>query len=81
MSLLTSIIAKALALADYALEYFVTVTDTGMTVGNATCGVEFTVWNAQMTPCGESFIDNLLALGYSLVLLAPDLMEGLFAIK
>jgi hypothetical protein len=64
MSLLTLIIARVLAVADCVLSYFVTMTDTGTDLGNATCGVTFDVWNAEMTICGSAFIDMYMHLEY-----------------
>jgi len=64
MSLLTSIVAAGLAIADFALSYFVRVTDTGIDVGNADCGVSFDVWNAEMTVCGSAFVDMLMRLEF-----------------
>jgi len=79
MSLLVGLIVKGLALLNDVLDYFVTISGSIVT-GDATCGFEYTIYNATMTTCGETFIDNLMGLGYGLVELAPDLIGALFAI-
>ncbi len=78
MPLLTAIIAKGLALADYVLSYFVTVTDTGTDLGNASCGATFNLWNAEMTVCGSTFVDMMMRLEYEDLVL--DMMHFVWAV-
>jgi uncharacterized membrane protein YpjA len=79
MSLLTGVIVKGLAFLNDILDYFVTVAPLTV-LGDASCGFEYTVYNAEMTTCGGAFVDNLMGLAYGLVELAPQLLEGLFAV-
>ena len=72
------IIAKALGLVNYILDYFVVLTPTGTTVGNADCGFECELVAATMTSCGSGLIDNLMAVVYGLVEVLPDLLCAVF---
>ncbi|MDM8000344.1 MAG: hypothetical protein QUS33_10165 [Dehalococcoidia bacterium] len=76
--MLGEIIAKALGLVNYVLDYFVVLTPTGITVGNAECGFECEVMNAEMTACGAGLIDNVMAITYGLVEVIPDLLCAVF---
>ncbi len=77
--MLPAIISKTLAIVNYMLDYFVVLTPVS-TIGNADCGFICTVNLATMTSCGSGLLDNVMALVYGLVELAPQFICGLFVV-
>lgn len=75
--IITSVIAKGLAIVDAILGYF--ATSTVLTTTNI-CGTIWVTYNAELTACGTSFVADLVALITGLTRLAPSLLEGLLAV-
>ena len=75
--IITSVIAKGLAIVDAILGYF--ATSVPLTTTNI-CGTIWVTYNAELTACGTSFVQDLVALITGLTRLAPSLLEGLLAV-
>jgi len=75
--LLTSIIAKGLALADAWLGYFATAVPASQ---QNICGTVWTFYNAELTACGYSFIRDELMLDLLQLRVLPKILEGLLAV-
>jgi hypothetical protein len=75
--IITSVIAKGLAIVDALLSYF--ATSVPLTTTNI-CGTVWVTYNAELTACGTSFVADLVALITGLTRLAPSLLEGLLAV-
>jgi hypothetical protein len=73
--LLGQVIARALAIVDSLLAYFVELTPADL----GTDCYTFTVYNAEITECGQEMIFNLQALVQGLIGLAPTLLGALFS--
>jgi hypothetical protein len=73
--LLAQIIARALAIVDSLLAYFVDLTTADL----GTDCYTFTVYNATITDCGQEMIFNLQQLIQGLIGLAPTLLGALFS--
>jgi hypothetical protein len=76
--MLGNVIAKVLVLLDYILGYFVVLTPTGTVIGNEECGFACNVTLGSMSGCGQTLIDNVLALTFGIVEVLPDLMCSVF---
>lgn len=75
--ILTSIIARGLALADAVLGYFATSTAIGQT---NICGTLWTTYDAEVTACGQAYtLAELMADLFELHVLR-DVLPGLFAV-
>jgi len=72
MPAITSIIAKVMFLTDAILEFFVTV-QTNADPSN--CGINY--MTGSLTACGQSFVDMLDELIYSLVQLGANVLPAL----
>jgi hypothetical protein len=75
--LITGIIAKGLAIVDALLNYFATSTAVSST---NICGTYWVTYDANLTQCGINFVADLVALITGLTQLAPQILQGLFAI-
>jgi hypothetical protein len=78
MPLISSIIAKALALVDVFLSQWVTVTWSSSTASGNTCW-SFQTANATVNACGQEFLHNLTDVVEGLTALLPYVLGGLFA--
>ncbi|OGO01663.1 MAG: hypothetical protein A2Y72_06825 [Chloroflexi bacterium RBG_13_53_26] len=74
---LTSIIAKGLALMDAISGYFATSTAIGQT---NICGTLWTTYNAELTACGQSHILAELMMDLFQLRILPQILEALLAV-
>lgn len=77
MPIITSVIARGLAVLDELLGYFATVSvhDT-----QNICGRCWVILDAELTPCGEAIVQDLVALITGLIYFGLSLFEGLAAV-
>ena len=78
MPLLSSIIARTLALVDVFLSQWVTLTWSASTASGNTCW-SFQTANATVNGCGQEFLHNLTDVVEGVVALVPAVLGGLFA--
>jgi hypothetical protein len=76
MPIITSVTAKCLVILDELLGYFATVSvhDT-----QDICGRCWVILDAQITPCGEAIVRDLVSLMTGLIYFGLSLIEGLVA--
>jgi hypothetical protein len=74
---ITTIIARVLAITDYFLNQWVTVSTYSQASPNGCWS--FDVQNATLNACGQEFLSNLTDVVEGVVALVPDLLGGLFA--
>jgi hypothetical protein len=77
MPIITSVIAKGLVILDELLGYFATVSvhDT-----QNICGRCWVILDAELTSCGEAFVQDLVRLITGLIYFGLSLIEGLLAV-
>jgi hypothetical protein len=77
MPIITSVTAKCLVILDEFLGYFATVSvqDT-----KDICGSCLVILDAEMTPCGEAIVQDLVRLMTGLIYFGLRLIEGLLAV-
>lgn len=61
MPVITALFVKTLQLIDYVLSYLVgtSVVTVG---GGASCGFTYTIYNAELTPCGFNAVQDVFTL-------------------
>ncbi len=80
--ILSSIIAKVLALTEGILDQFVTVgTSADNTVVYGACGLTVVSLNAALTPCGSQLVATLAGLTEAVLQLFGGILPGLMVVK